>query len=219
MSQALMDAMQANDVATLRSIIARQPHLVNFRDDQGDSPVLRAIYYGAHDAAQLLISEGAQLNVHEAAAVGDVVRVQDALSADPTALNSLSHDGWTPLHLASFFAHEDVARLLISRGADIHVVSTNRMENLPIHAAAANGKTAVVWLLLDHGADVNSRSRGWSPLDLAVENGNEELVALLLSRGADANARSGDGQSPLSRAAGNGNDGISDLLRQHGASE
>ncbi len=128
MSQALMDAMQANDVATLRSIIARQPHLVNFRDDQGDSPVLRAIYYGAHDAAQLLISEGAQLNVHEAAAVGDVVRVQDALSADPTALNSLSHDGWTPLHLASFFGHEDVARLLISRGADIHAVSTNRME-------------------------------------------------------------------------------------------
>jgi len=166
MSQVLMDAVRSNDVDVVRRIVAEDPSLVNYRDEDGHSAVMAAIYHGTHDA------QGAQLNVYEASASGDAVRVRVALDDDPGLLNALSNDGWTPLHLAAFFGHDEAARLLLERGADVHAISTNRMENMPIHAAAANGQARLVALLLDHGADVNTRSRGWSPLHLAVENGN-----------------------------------------------
>ena len=212
MSQVLMDAVRSNDVDVLRQVVAEDPSLVNYRDEDGNSAVLTAIYHGAHDAAGLLVAQGAQLTVHEAAAAGDAARVRAALDADPDLINSLSPDGWTPLHLAAFFGHEDVARLLLERGADVHAVSTNRMQNMPIHAAAANGQARLVALLLDHGTEVNVRSRDWSPLHLAVENGDEGLVQLLLLRGADADAPMPDGQLPLARAQQHGHHEIAALL-------
>lgn len=212
MSQVLMDAVRNNDVDVVRRIVAENPSLVNFRDEDGHSAVMAAIYHGTHDAAALLVAQGAQLNVYEASASGDAARVRVALDDDPGLLNAYSNVGWTPLHLAAFFGHDEAARLLLERGADVHAISTNRMENMPIHAAAANGQSRLVALLLDHGADVNTRSRGWSLLDLAVENGNEGLVQLLLIRGADTSAPMPGGQAPLARAQQQGHDEIVALL-------
>lgn len=212
MSHALLEAVRANDVPATDTLLTRDPSLADARDEQGTSAVLTAVYYGAHDAARLLIARGARLDIHEAAAVGDARRVEILLSDDPHLLNSLSHDGWRPLHLAAFFGHRDVAELLLDEGAEIHAVSTNRMENMPLHAAAANGRTELVELLLDRGADVNAQARGWSPLHLAVGNQSGDLVRLLLARGADADATMGDGQTPFARARQEGNAEIAELL-------
>ncbi|MDQ3327437.1 MAG: ankyrin repeat domain-containing protein [Chloroflexota bacterium] len=208
----VLDAVRSNEVDVVRRIVAADPSLVNYRDDEGNSAVMAAINHGAHDAAALLVVQGARLNVYEASASGNAARVRATLDDNPGLLNAHSADGWTPLHLAAFFGHDETARALLDRGADLHALSTNRMENQPIHAAAANGQSRLVALLLDHGADVNAQSRGWSPLHLAVENGNEGLVHLLLLRCADTSAPMPGGQAPIARARQQGHDEIVALL-------
>lgn len=54
---------------------------------------------------------------------------------------------------------------------------------MPLHKAAENGYEVVVWLLLEHTADVNVKDNdGWTPLHTAAENGHDGVVQLLLRR-------------------------------------
>ena len=59
----------------------------------------------------------------------------------------------------------------------------------PIIWAARQGKSAVVQILLDVGADVNAATGGgWTALYVAALNGHEDIVALLVSCGAEVKA-------------------------------
>ena len=72
---------------------------------------------------------------------GDTARIEELLAANRSLVSTLSTDGWTPLHLAAFFGKTDAARLLLNKGAPVNARSTNAMQNMPLHAAAA-GKHA-----------------------------------------------------------------------------
>jgi hypothetical protein len=70
-------------------------------------------------------------------------------------------------------------------------------------AAAGNGSTAAVQLLLDKGANADARTKlGESALGNAAGAGNAATVKLLIDRGADVNSRNSRGYSPLMLAAG-----------------
>ncbi|CAN7998776.1 unnamed protein product [Ixodes hexagonus] len=60
--------------------------------------------------------------------------------------------GWTPLHLACYFGHFDVAEILLEHGAYVDVV--NREGDTPLHKAAYTGREGLVMLLLKYNADV-----------------------------------------------------------------
>ncbi|MGI9504414.1 MAG: ankyrin repeat domain-containing protein [Geminicoccaceae bacterium] len=57
----------------------------------------------------------------------------------------------------------------------------------PIHWAIWKGKTQIVDLLLDQGADIERRDpdRNATPLHYAIIYGRQEIVRLLVARGAD----------------------------------
>jgi ankyrin repeat protein len=99
-----------------------------------------------------------------------------------------SHDGFTPLHLAAFFGHQELARLFLDRGADVNARSKNTTfapDNTPLHAAAANRQVDVAALLLERGADVNAKDgHGFTPLALAANSKSDLLMLMLLERGA-----------------------------------
>lgn len=56
-------------------------------------------------------------------------------------------------------------------------------------------------LLLEHGAKVNIKGRGFTPLGMAAKNGSLPIVKLLLRAGADPDQKSDDGDTPLHGAA------------------
>jgi ankyrin repeat protein len=92
-----------------------------------------------------------------------------------------------PLHRAAEYGHEEVVKLLISKGAHIHAQTTQGFA--PLHYAAFNGQKHVVQLLLKYGADMNVASKeGWTPLHAAARTGNTETVRVLISQGCNANA-------------------------------
>jgi ankyrin repeat protein len=81
------------------------------------------------------------------------------------------------------------------------------------------GQEAVVELLLEKGADVESKSRYGSqtPLLLAVGNGHKAVVKLLLEKGANVECKSRYGRRPLWYAAEKGHEAVVKLLLEKGA--
>jgi uncharacterized protein len=204
-SDELHEAIKRGDAAAVRALVEANPSRIASRGPGGESALLLAVYHGRRELLPLLLAHTAP-HACEAAAIGDLPLLRAALDAAPVQLAELSGDGWTPLHLAAFFAEEGVAAELLTRGADVHARSTNGTANTPLHAAlAGRGDEAVVRRLVEAGADVNAPSDGgWTPLHLAASRGSVALVDYLLSRGADPHALGDDGRDAATIAASRG---------------
>ncbi|RYP71044.1 hypothetical protein DL769_004757 [Monosporascus sp. CRB-8-3] len=84
--------------------------------------------------------------------------------------------------------------------------------------AARNGHEAVVRLLLEKGAELESRDKnGWTPLSWAAENGHETVIRLLLEKGAGLESKDSKGLTPLLWAAKKGHEAVVRLLIEKGA--
>src|SRR4029453_830014 len=115
----------------------------------------------------------------EACAAGEFDRVE-RLIASGAAVNAFSDDGWTPLHLASFFGHAKVAELRVRPCPHPTARSKNDTGNTPLHAALAANHKLVAGLLIGSGADLNAADAGgWRPLHLAAANNNLDAMKTL----------------------------------------
>jgi ankyrin repeat protein len=155
--------------------------------------------------------------IHEAVVRGDVARVRALIRADPLAIDARdTADGATPLHLAARRNQVEIARLLLSAGANPD--SRQDDQRTPLIEAAANSALETAQLLLSSAAGVNrSSSDGTSPLHASALNGSFELTRLLIAAGANVNLRRRDGWTPLHCAAYSGRLDVLRLLLQHGA--
>jgi ankyrin repeat protein len=177
-----------------------------------------ARYSRQDEVAKVLLEKGVELDIFAASMAGVRERVVELLAGDRGLVNSYSHDGWTPLHLAAFFGKPEIAEILLANGADVHARSTNAMQNTPLHAAVAGKKSTVASILIGHSADVNARQHGgWTALHAAAQSDDFELAMLLISQGADVKARADNHQSPLDLALTKGHAAIVQLLEEHGA--
>lgn len=211
--RALLDAIRESNADAVREILARDSSAAAAELDNGVSAVLLATYHRRPDIAEQLMAAGAKPGLYEAAALGRLLEVRDALRSDPESANSHAPDGHTPLGLACFFGHLEVAELLLSHGANPNRESRNFQRVAPLHSAAAADSLAIVKLLLDAGANPRKeQDTGFTALHSAAAHGNLEMVRLLLERGAKADARTVEGRTPVSYAAERGHHAVVDYL-------
>jgi ankyrin repeat protein len=138
---------------------------------------------GHPDIARLLISRGATYDLPVAAALGDLDAVRQMLDESPSRIREARPGGRRPLSAAVEAGHDDVARLLLERGADPTWDEPNAPRGTSLHAASQMGNLAMVKALLDHGADPNEDIDSTaSALAFAA---TPEIRALLESHGAD----------------------------------
>jgi ankyrin repeat protein len=209
----LLEAIRQGDIGKLKQLLATAPDLAGSRDEQGVSILLQALYHRRSDIAEIILGHDPPLDLHEAAAVGQVDRVQALLADDPRSVDAFSADGFTALHLAAFFDRPRVVELLLEQGADASVPSANAMRVLPLHSAAAAGSVRAVEALLASRADPNARQPGgFTPLMSAASIGDEAMLRLLLSHGADPRATADDGKTAADFARERGHETVSDLL-------
>jgi len=206
----LWQAVAAGDDEAVREAVDARPEVAAERNEEGLSLVLWALYNGRRELVEPILDANPPLDVFDAAAVGRTRGLEELLDAEPELARSWSPDGFTALHLASFFGEEEAARILLERGAEVGLVARNAdIHVTPLHSAAAGGHSSIVKLLLEHGADPNAaQDGGFTPLHSAAQNDDRESVDALLAAGADRTLRSDEGKTPADLAG----DGTRDLV-------
>ncbi len=212
------ELVKTGALESVQKVLQTDPSLLNARNDAGQNAVLLAHYYRQPAIADYLLTLQPELDVFTAAVAGLLADVLEEVDHDTQLLGARNTDGWTLLHLASFFGHAQLAEALLKRGALVDARSTNAMESTSLHAAVAGQKTDLARLLLAAKADVNARQTGgWTPLHGAAQSGNRDLVELLIANGADIGARAGNNQSALDLALLKGQQEVAALLEELGA--
>lgn len=154
----IMEALRAGDKKSARRLLAEDPQLVNLRGPGGSTPLMYAALYGDSDSVRVLLERGADPNIR-------------------------NHDGASALMWAVRDANK--TRLLLARGAEVDAHSHDGRTPLII-AAGRHGSSAVVRLLLDHGAKPAGKAAdGTTALQQAAQAGDYDVMRLLVDRGAN----------------------------------
>ena len=184
---------------------------------------------GYRDVVQMFLQLGADIEattygertaLHLAARMGHVGVVKH-LVHQAAKVNSKDYDGITPLMMAARRGNADVVSFLLKKGAEIDAYGTVEYTEGPSSAigqAVSKEHTAIVRLLLEKGADPNSKFRKGTLLHTAIRNGDSQsIVELLLEKGADLEAKNHNGQTVLLVAAVRAEVEIVQLLLEKGA--
>ena len=115
----LFEAIKTGDAAQVTALLDGDAALANAIDDQGTAAHTFAVYNRKADIAQLLEDRGARIDIFAASMAGRHELVREMLDGNKALVKLMSHDGWTPLHLAAFFGHNDVAAALVDAGASV----------------------------------------------------------------------------------------------------
>lgn len=136
----------------------------------------------------------------------------DTLSPPEYSSGSIEYDP-APLSLARNSRYED----MLEQYAEASSKDDDR-ETLLHVAAAKSGHDAVVKLLLDKGASLNTTDENnQTALHWAAKNGHDAVVKLLLDKGVNLYAKDTNNQTPLSLAAAGGHEAVVKLLLEKGA--
>ena len=217
-------------------------HNIEDQDEDGRTALSWAVTSGHEDVVQLLISNGAKINTEDKDGLTILGRaLSRTLGVTPNLRivqllvsggADLRFSPW-PLDHALYWAvileDEAILRYLLGRKAATDLLHLNGDSSLA-HAAMVPEGTALVRLLLDHGANTNVRAshglirqvqeeiplarkaanmlpgqfRGGTPLHSAVRSGSEATVRLLIDRGADLTAVDSEGCNMLHLACERG---------------
>ena len=209
----LEEYIQTGNSAELNALLKANPKLAGIQTSLKVSPLMLCCYYKQAELSEIILSHVENITFFEATALGKKDIVDEALVENPNLIHDFSDDGFTPLGLASYFGNEDVARLLLLKGADPNVSSRNGYNVYPIHSAVAANYDIIAKMLIEAGANVNVvQISGDTPLHSAAQNGNIELIIVLLEAGANVNAITEDGQTAADKASKKGFGEIARIL-------
>lgn len=147
------------------------------------SPLMTALAFGYHDAAQALLRRGAR--VQTLAAAAGLGRLDDARRL---LAGAGSEDRHRALALAAQHGHVEIVRLLLDAGEDPNRYNPkgNHGHSTPLHQAVWSSHDTVVRLLVERGArlDIKDTVYAGTPLGWAIYGGRTDIAEYLRGQGA-----------------------------------
>ncbi|MCA1635491.1 MAG: ankyrin repeat domain-containing protein [Acidobacteria bacterium] len=192
-SDPLVKAVYANDLAEVKSLIAKGANLNAVDRVLGINALAQAYASNNRDIAGELLSGGADVNARLQFRQTALMRLTDASSVELT-------------------------RDLLEAGAKVN--RRDEDDNTALMFAATTGNAGVVKTLLEAGAKIDAKNNeGKTALMLAAELGALESVRVLILSGASLDVKDETGLTALKRARENDHDEVADLLVAFGATD
>lgn len=131
--------------------------------------------------------------IHWAAVEGKVKMVR--LMKDSIRLTD--RFGWTPLHLATIYEHENLLQDIIQRHPDTTNIGDSRLRT-SLHLAVEYELVNTVQILIEAGAKINTAAEdGSTPLHVAAKQKQTKILEMLLEKGANKEATDREGRTPF----------------------
>jgi ankyrin repeat protein len=201
---------------------------VNTQNAAGMTPLHYAALFGGAPTAEFLLTHGAEPE-GRSVLLGVPPLVMAVTRGDPRIVtvfldhradvNALGPDGETALARATLLGAVDVAKVLVERGARVGARFA-RINQTPLHVAAARGSVPLVSLFLTHGAEVDARDGGgFTPMMIAAEKGRTLVVRALFNADGKVNSVNNVGRTALWFAASRGHEETVAYLLEHAADQ
>jgi len=154
--------------------------------------------------------------IHDVAQQGDIDSLKALVQDDPGLINLADETGHTPLHYAAASGQTDVAKFLISKGADVNALNTVNQSILLYAAYFSNAE--IIDTLIASGARLNDQDIfGRSALHYAARQRSVDALMSLIDHKAELDIRDSMGETPLHFAIRWGYDDIAEMLIDGGA--
>ncbi|XP_046337771.2 ankyrin repeat domain-containing protein 17-like [Haliotis rufescens] len=187
-------ACRGGHVEVVKFVLSLDRVSINSRGWEKMTPAMTAAVKGQKEVVELLVSKGADVTLldkgnntllHLACRGGNVEVVKFVLSQGMVSINNRCWNQMTAVMTAAVKGHKEVVELLVSKGADVSLLTIGK--NTLLHLACKGGNVEVVKFVLSLGT-LSINSRGWkrmTPAMTAADKGHKEVVELLVSKGAD----------------------------------
>ena len=221
----IYEAAQNGNIEVLKRHLVNGVN-VNEKGPFNASPLHIAVYNDHKEAAELLISKGADINSKGGgesytplmvAASNKRNDIAKMLISNGANINATAKDGTSALVVASQLNNIKLVKLLVSNNANIDFA--DKIGITPLHSATMNNNKDIVEFLVANKAAVNSKSKEGlhTPLFFASQKGYDKITKLLILNGAEVNLKDKRGNTPLDIAIFKKHPKTADLLRKHGA--
>ncbi|GMV83712.1 MAG: hypothetical protein AMXMBFR7_48960 [Planctomycetota bacterium] len=195
---------------------------VSALNGERSAPLHLAASMGHDNLITLLLNAGADVNATDGlyrsvVAVANNETTIRALVAAGCPVNRLKSQKASPLVEAVKEKNIAKIRLLVSMGADVNGIDGVNHET-PLCRASQLGRTDLLDVLAELGADPNLPVNNWSPLHLATKRDvNYSVLDWLIAHGANVNHPGCRGSTPLHEAAKSDMVQVARFLISHGA--
>ena len=143
-------------------------------------------------------------DLHAAVRAGDLTKVIH-LVENGERIDSFDSSGWTPLHVAAARDNGDILRHLLCEFPNVEIRGTQMNEDTPLSFAALNGKPDSAEIILEFGANIDTRNKcDYTPIMVAAYERHDSVVQSLIEYGANPNDAAGFSGSALLLASGAG---------------
>lgn len=146
-------------------------------------------------------------------------KVEAYLQKYPDLIEARTEEQQTLLHYAIRFEKEELAKRLLTKGADVNAEDDSKETAFYMVATDSEPNESLLKLLLDAGSDIDHKSdREETALAYAIDRERIENARMLLKLGADVDAKAEIGKkTPLFEAIEDGETEIVQLLIENGA--
>ncbi|MBL8713598.1 MAG: ankyrin repeat domain-containing protein [Alphaproteobacteria bacterium] len=156
--------------------------------------------------------------LREAILRGSFSQVQKLVDEGASVEDAPGEGKYRPLARAVNENITDIARFLLSRGAEPNGDNSGVTSYTVVTRALSHKNREMARMLIEAHADImRPDGDGKSPVHYAAEHGFGDILQLLAEKGADLNARNSQGNTPLHIVAQAGHANIARLLMDHGA--